>query len=335
MAEACHVLRLFRSLDLTTEILENAGASVLSAGNHMTPDEVTGALAHFHVNVLSGDGSQVIRVVHHISTLPASQREQIKLDKIIYTSEPLSPAQRAYIIATLGKVKICSILGSSEAGPWAIADPDLTGDQEPGTMDFVFDTRTMLIEVLASSALDDMDAVRGSEPVPDGAPGIIVQTSLQRLRNPLVRYVSGDIGSLHPLHDAAAAVVPRDELEHLRVLRLHGRDARFSFKWYGSYFEFDKIMPFMQSEEWGILQWQVVLGCLESSPQTTLEVRIFRSSASDAAVSETALAVALEAFFFVLPENRHLFRVAFLGDLAGFERSSTGGKIMRFLDKSH
>lgn len=334
MAEASHALGLFRSLDLTTEILENAGASVLSAGNYMTPDEVTSALAHFHVNVLSGDGSQVVRVVHHISTLPASQRKQIKLDKIVYTSEPLSPAQRAYITATLGKVKICSILGSSEAGPWAVANPALTGDQEPGTMDFVFDTKTMLIEVLAPSSLDG-DAVRGSEPVPDGVPGIIVQTSLQRLRNPLVRYVSGDIGSLHPLPGAAAAVIPRDELEHLRVLRLHGRDARFSFKWYGCYFEFDNIVPIMQSEEWGILQWQVVLGSLESSPQTTLEVRIFRSSASDTAASETALVAALEAFFFVLPESCHLFRVAFLEDLTGFERSSTGGKIMRFVDKSH
>lgn len=334
VAEACHALRLFRSLDLTTEILENAGASVLCAGSYMAMDEVTSALAHFHVNVLSGDGSQIIRVVHHISTLPASQRKQIKLDKIIYTSEPLSPAQRAYITATLGKVKICSMLGSCEAGPWAIANPALTGDQEPGTMDFVFDTRTMLVEVLAPSALDG-DAVQGGDPVPDEAPGIIVQTSLQRLRNPLIRYVSGDIGSLHPLHGAAAAVIPRDELEHLRVLRLHGRDARFSFKWFGSYFEFDKIVPFMQGEEWGILQWQVVLGSLESSPQTTLEVRIFRSSASDAAALEAALVVALEKLFFVEPENCHLFRVAFLKDLTGFERSSTGGKIMRFVDKSH
>lgn len=334
MTDACHALRLFRSLDLTTEILENAGASVLSAGNDMTPEEVTSALAHFHVNVLSGDGSQVIRVVHHIATLPASQRKQVKLDKIIYTSEPLSPAQRAYIIATLGKVKICSILGSSEAGPWAIANPDLTGDQEPGTMDFVFDTRTMLIEVLAPSALDGDAVVRGSEPVPDGTPGIIVQTSLQRLKNPLVRYVSGDIGSLHPLPGAAAAVIPQDELEHLRVLRLHGRDVRFSFKWYGCYFEFDNIVPLMQSEEWGILQWQVVLGSLESSPQTTLEIRIFRSSASDTAASVTELLVALEGFFFLQSENRHLFRVAFLEDLTGFDRSSTGGKIMRFVDKS-
>src|SRR3954464_5016092 len=95
--------RLFRSLDLVAEILENAGASVLSAGHHMTPDDVTSALAHFQVNVLSGDGSQVIRVVHHISTLPVSQRKQIKLDKIIYTSEALSPVQRAYITGTLGE----------------------------------------------------------------------------------------------------------------------------------------------------------------------------------------------------------------------------------------
>ena len=73
------------------EILENAGASVLGAGNHMEPGEVTSALASCRVNVLAGDGSQVLRIIRHISTLAAEERRQIRLDKILYTSEPLTP----------------------------------------------------------------------------------------------------------------------------------------------------------------------------------------------------------------------------------------------------
>lgn len=306
----------------------------------MTPAEVTCALAHYHVNVLSGDGSQVVRIVRHISTLPPNQREQIKLDKIIYTSEPLTPAQRAYITDTLGQVKLCSILGSTEAGPWALGDPALTGEQDsvPGANDFVFDTRTMLIEILDPSTLDSDSVGGGSgggEPVPDGSPGIIVQTSLQRLKNPLVRYVSGDIGSLHQLPKSASAVIPLGTLKHLRVLRLHGRDGRFSFKWYGSYFEFDNLTSFMQAKEWGILQWQAVLGSLESSPQVTLEVRILPSSVKDLLAPETGFMKAIETFFFVEEENRHLFQVKFLEDLTEFKRSSTGGKVLRFVDKVH
>ncbi len=303
----------------------------------MEPAEVISALAAYHVNVLSGDGSQVIKVVRHISTLLAEERQRIKLDKIIYTSEPLTPAQRAYIADVLGPVKVYSLLGSSEAGPWAVSCPDLTGDQQevPGATDFVFDTRTMLVEILDPNILDDGDdsVARGGEPLADGTPGIIVQTSLQRLKNPLLRYVSGDIGSLHPLPESTAAgAIPRRELEHFRVLRLRGRDRRFSFKWFGSYFQFDNMASFMQAEEWGILQWQVILASLESSPQLALEVRVLLPSS---VALEPRLIEAIETFFFVLPESRHLFRITFLKDLTEFERSSTGGKVLHFIDKSH
>ncbi|KAK0612133.1 hypothetical protein B0T14DRAFT_465659 [Immersiella caudata] len=325
----------YRSLDLTLEILENAGASVLGAGNHMEPADVTNALANYRVNVLSGDGSQVIKIVRHISTLAAEERQQIKLDKIIYTSEPLTPAQRAYITDVLGPVKVCSILGSSETGAWALRCPHLTGDHHEvsGATDFVFDSRTMLVEILDPSILDDADNVVGEgKALPDGSPGIIVQTSLQRLKNPLVRYVSGDIGSLHPLPElAGAGMRPTGELEHLRVLRLRGRDRRFSFKWYGSYFQFDNMEAFMQAEEWGILHWQAVLASLESSPQLTLEVRIILSSAAP----KSRLIEAIETFFFVLPENRHLFQIKFLERVTELERSSTGGKVLNFIDKAH
>lgn len=43
-----------RSLDLTLEIMENAGAPVLAAGNYSTPDETIHLLKEFNVNVLTG-----------------------------------------------------------------------------------------------------------------------------------------------------------------------------------------------------------------------------------------------------------------------------------------
>ncbi|KAF5857529.1 hypothetical protein ETB97_005668 [Aspergillus alliaceus] len=325
----------YRSLDLLSEILENAGATVLSAGNFMTPAEVVRALAHYHVNVLTGDGSQVIQVVHYISTLPVEKRKAIKLNKVIYTSEPLTETQKSHIAATLGPVKICSIWGSAEAGPCAISHPDLIAQERPaGTTDFVFDTRSVIIEILPPSASDG-DSPSGGRSVPDGEEGIIVQTSLQRRRNPLVRYITGDIGSLHPLPESARSIIPETEFEHLRVLRFRGRDRRFSFKWFGMYFEFENIVALMQTEKSGILQWQVIIASLESSPQTKLEIRLLREADGEHIMPREELVKMLETFFFVLAENSHLFQITFLDNLAGFEKSSTGNKVMKFVDKLH
>lgn len=337
----------YRSLDLTTETMENAGATVLSGGNYMTPQEIIQALLNYHVNVLTGDGSQVVQAVSHISTLPAEERAQIKLNRIIYTSEPLTTSQRAFIRATLGDIKICSVMGSAEAGPWTIGNPDLTRghgaetDSSGSAEDFVFDTRSMLIEIFPPHVLDSHESLSAGSnapppPLPMGDTGLIVQTSLQRLRNPLVRYITGDVGSVHPLPESANQFICESERKHLRVLRMHGRDRRFSFKWYGVYIEFENMKAVLQSEDTGILQWQVVLGQLESNPQTTLEVRLLRAPARHAGIlSDQDLTQRLHTFFLVLPENQHLFRLVFLKDMAGFERSSTAGKVINFIDRLH
>ncbi|OJZ84483.1 hypothetical protein ASPFODRAFT_138583 [Aspergillus luchuensis CBS 106.47] len=330
---------LYRSLDLLTEILENAGGTILSAGNLMKPSEVVRALARYNVNVLTGDSSQVIQVIHHISTLSADERNVIKLTKVIYTSEPLTDTQKRYIYAILGPVvKIYSILGSAEAGPYAIHNPDLTSGGEASSyqdmsMDFVFDTRSILVEIFPRSVMESDTPSSYLKPLPEGEEGVIVQTSLQRRRNPLVRYITGDLGSVHPVPNIARSIVPESEMEYYRVLRLRGRDRRFSFKWYGEYFEFSNIEMFMQKEAFGILQWQVIVGTLDSSPQTTLEIRMLRAAASDGMISLEQYVYEVERFFCVLPDNRHLFKLIFAEDIRGFEKSDTGNKVMKFVDR--
>ncbi|OQE42941.1 hypothetical protein PENCOP_c003G00376 [Penicillium coprophilum] len=324
----------YRSLDLMTETMENAGATVLSAGSYMSPTDVAKSLADYHVNILTGDGSQVVQTVHHISLMGEEDRNRISLDKIIYTSEPLTGSQRAFIKTILGDVMIVSVMGSAEAGPWAISSPDLTGEQSltSNSTDFIIDTRSMLVEIVSLSAVDGVSSP-DSIVLPEGEQGLIVQTSLQRLRNPLVRYITGDIGSIHPLPDAACAVIPEADKDHLRVLRMRGRDHRFSFKWFASYFEFERIEAFMQAEDSGILQWQLILDRLESTPQATLEIRLLRSPPRDGIVSIEDLTKRLETFFLLFPENEHLFRIVFLDGLGGFERSVTAGKVIKFVNR--
>lgn len=150
-------------------------------------------------------------------------------------------------------MKIRSELGSCEAGPWAIANLALTAEPEDDAVEFIYDTRTMVIEILPLEATETpRGSVQDMAELPEGSVGVIVQTSLQRLRNPLVRYITGDVGSLHPLPAAAKAVIPAEEAQHLRMIRLRGRDKRFSFKWVGRYFEFHTIREIMGTVEWGL-----------------------------------------------------------------------------------
>ncbi|WEW61325.1 hypothetical protein PRK78_006815 [Emydomyces testavorans] len=350
----------YRALDLTAEVVEQAGAGVFCAGHYMSHADVVRAIINYRINVVAGDGSQMVQLAAYISSLPPQEREAIKITKILYTSEPLIRVQRIFIRSVLGPVTICSLMGSSEAGPWAVGNFDLTGDTDDDYTEFIFDTRTMLIEVLPMSVEDPTQAALTPEAsnvdeLPDGEKGIIVQTSLQRLRNPLVRYVSGDVGSLHALPQTALAKIPATEAPHLKLLRLYGRDRRFSFKWFAEYFSFDKIEALMRTPEYGVLQWQIILSYTAGTPEIAMEIRIFRGRVDDSnsnsnsnsdsdshncrpgavmVVPATALVAKLQKFFGFLPINEHLFRVTFVADAEGFERSKTGNKVIRFLDRT-
>ncbi|KAH6892639.1 hypothetical protein B0T10DRAFT_537547 [Thelonectria olida] len=315
---------LYRSLDLTLEIMENAGASILAAGNNMHPTKVIQLLCEFHANVLTGDGSQVVQVVHYISTLPTEEREKVKINKIIYTSEALTAVQKSHIRAVLGSVKIYSVLGSAEAGPYGASNPDLTPtDHLESHEDFIIDTRMTLLEILPLSFTE----------VPEGQTGIIAQTSLTRLRNPLVRYLTGDIGSLHPLPEQARALIAEAHSPYLRILRLQGRDRRFSFVWDGEYIEFEKLSLLMADVDLGILQWQVILDKMEPSKEASLEIRLLYSQRNANTLSEQAVVDRFRHFFNVYASNKHRFCITFVNDLTGFELSKTGRKVIKLVDR--
>ncbi|EEP79916.1 predicted protein [Uncinocarpus reesii 1704] len=326
----------YRALDLVTEIVEQAGGGVFCAGHYMSHDDVVRAVVSHRINVVAGDGSQMVQIAAYIASLPAAEREAIKITKILYTSEPLIRTQRAFIRSILGPVTICSIMGSSEAGAWAVANLDLTGDTEDDHTEFIYDTRAMLLEVLPPSVEDtETPADETVGEVPEGQPGIIVQTSLQRLRHPLVRYVSGDLGSVHPLPPAALAKIPAEEAQHMKLLRLYGRDRRFSFKWFAEYFSFSKIEALMRTEEYGILQWQIVHSYTPGTPEIAMEVRLFRpDSGAVTLLSRDAVVERIQRFFGFLPINAHLLTITFVQSDKDFERSKTGNKVIKFVDRT-
>ncbi|KAG8362117.1 hypothetical protein FVEN_g340 [Fusarium venenatum] len=310
--------------------MENAGASVLAAGSYSKPSETVDLLKQFNVNVLTGDGSQIMAVIHYISTLK-EDRDKIKLNKVIYTSEVLTVAQKAHIYNVLGPVKICSVLGSAEAGPYGVSTPELT-PSEPGTIynDFIIDTRMTLIEILPIDYAENKD-IPVPDLLPEGETGVIAQTVLTRLRNPVVRYVTGDVGSLHPLPEQTRSQIPQSDQPYLRILRLHGRDRRFSFMWDGFDTRFDNLATLLSEEQYGVLQWQVILSKMEPSLEAFLEIRLLCKQ--DETCRQAALA-RLNTFLNIYPPNAHKFKVTFVEGLSGFELSKTGQKVIKFIDRS-
>ncbi|KAA8651451.1 uncharacterized protein ATNIH1004_000334 [Aspergillus tanneri] len=330
----------YRALDLTTEICEHAGASVLCAGPEMAHQAMIDAIVHYRVNVVAGDAGQVVQLAKYVAALDTSQKGSIRLTKFLYTSEPMTLAQQRFINSVFGDVLIYSVIGSAEAGPWAVSIPSLTGHTAENYADFIFDTRTMLLEVFPLYIEDeDADAnhVESAPCVPDGEKGILVQTSLQRLRNPLVRYVCGDLASVHPLPQKVHGDLLEEEAQYYKVVRIYGRDRRISFDWYGEYFEFQGIQALMRTEAWGILQWQVILRHKEDNDMDVLlEVRILRAPHRDGDfINEQELTRKIKHFFMVFDFNEDLFELIYLSDFDGFVRSTTGRKVLNFVDWTH
>ncbi|OQE30240.1 hypothetical protein PENFLA_c003G04695 [Penicillium flavigenum] len=330
---------LYRAIDLMTELFENAGAAVLCAGPEMPHRVVVEALIQFRANAVAGDVSQLLQLANYLTTLGSEQKNEISLNKIIYTSESMTASQREFLISVFGDIKICSVIGSAEAGPWGVSSTALMEAPKGNYTDFIVDKRTICLEVLPFSVGEESQKTSCSltsctEHVPLGQPGLLVQTSLQRLRNPLVRYLCGDVASLHPMSPELLERLPKQYTEHYQLVRIYGRDQRSSFTWYGEYFDFKAVQSFMRNDQWNIIQWQIILQPADrKGAGTILDVRVLRGlHVAERHASKEDLTKKMMEFFWVFDFNRDLFGLTFVSEPGGFLRSQTGRKVMQFVD---
>jgi phenylacetate-coenzyme A ligase PaaK-like adenylate-forming protein len=292
---------------------------------------------NFRPTVLSGDTSQLVHLASYVEN--AGLQDSLQIKKILYTSEPITRLQRSYLESVFGDnesgLQISSALASAEMGIWAVSNFAITGPQHEDSADFIFDSRHMIVEVLPL----DVNLNQGDRKYPCtlefDKPGLLVVTSLQRLRNPLVRYLTGDIGSVHRLPSSAASKI-KGGVEYLRVLRLQGRDIRSSFKWEGEYFEFSGLKKIMSNPVWGILRWQIILDTDALDPNSEcLEVRMMRMKldGGDRLISQEHLIAELKEYFYVHAMNESLFNVKQIVSSGLFIRSDSGNKVIMFVDR--
>ncbi|KAJ5144999.1 hypothetical protein N7448_002391 [Penicillium atrosanguineum] len=329
---------LYRALDLMAEVLEGSGATVLCAGSQMEQDQMVETLIEYRVNAIAGDAGQIMQLSRYISTLSEDKRRQLLINKVLYTSEPMTPAQHSFLSSVFPDVAVSSVIGSAEAGPWAVSPAKLTeATKAEHYADFVYDQRLMHLEVFPSAIEDNQDpCIVDAQPLPDGEKGLLVQTSLQRMRHPLIRYVCGDVCSLHPLPESIKAEISPEDASHYKIARIYGRDRRISFDWYGEYFEFPIVQEAMRIESWGILQYQIIRRYDEGDKNNlgiVLELRVLRHN-EPGTISEEELTRELRKLFWVFENNEELFDLRYLFDYAGFVRSTTGRKVINFIDQT-
>jgi phenylacetate-coenzyme A ligase PaaK-like adenylate-forming protein len=319
------------------EVLEGSGASVLCAGSQMEPVQMVQTLLEYGVNAIAGDAGQIMQLSRYISTLPEDKRSQLLINKVLYTSEPMTPAQHNFLSSVFPDVAVSSVIGSAEAGPWAASPANLTETTKAEQhADFVYDQRLMHLEVFPFAIEDNQDPrIFDAQPLPDGEKGLLVQTSLQRMRHPLIRYVCGDVCSLHPLPESIKAKLSPEDASHYKVARIYGRDRRISFDWYGEYFEFPVIQEEMRTESWGILQYQIIRRYDKGDKNNVgivLELRVLRHN-EPGTISQEELTRELRKLFWVFENNEELFDLHYLSDYEGFVRSTTGRKVINFIDQ--
>jgi phenylacetate-coenzyme A ligase PaaK-like adenylate-forming protein len=266
------VAPMYRCQELIGTLIEFSGATELGVGGAATDEAVVSFTAQFGANVVTGMTSRIMRFAEHIAAHPETFPKVAKLTKVVYSSESMTRPQEQFLRRVLKNIEVvASVYGSSEAGPWAASVPQRdVRPEDRHWNDFVFDSEMMVVEVLAEDGLTVLADSRrmsagGSDAAEDDdfAPiGELVLTSLSRARNPLVRYRTGDFGSLHR-YSGTAAAGDRDEIASGHPycrLRLHGRNPEKSFDLNGDYMDCEEFEQRVFSKpEYRVLQWQVII----------------------------------------------------------------------------
>ncbi|KAF8446870.1 hypothetical protein BDZ91DRAFT_752858 [Kalaharituber pfeilii] len=365
-------LPMYRSLGVFGELAEYTGAMELPVTSLASDALVVQLSRQFGATAVMGPTSRLLQFARYVNDLRGRGGDGVAIKKIVYTSEPLAPHHERYLAGALRAEVVASLFGSAEVGIWCGAPPspivmdglDMAGDRaglrRASGRIFVFDRRHVVVEIVSEEGTVLANSTTNDFPVPaDEAPaaiGEIVLTSLCRWRNPLVRYRTGDLGSLHPLSalgDPATVLHDCDEarlkelIDHL-CIRIYGRRVHSSFNirgWYVDVTELDRLV--FGRPEWGVLEWQVILSALTDEQQAEatkenegmgaiqdmVEFRVVRERAGgmarDEGDYEERLRTALDEMVF----DRYTRLAVRTVEYDELERGRTARKVLKIVDR--
>lgn len=162
---------MYRALEIFNDFCERARATTLPVSYFCPDREVYKAAIRFGANTIMGTPSRLMQFARYVT----QQKLALTIERIIFAGEPLLFHQQKYLEKAFHATRFSGLYGSAEAGVWAYQSPDSP------SAGYLFPSELMHVEI--------------NNPNEEGF-GTIIATNLIRIRNPLLRYDTGDIGRL-------------------------------------------------------------------------------------------------------------------------------------------
>ncbi|MFD3874616.1 phenylacetate--CoA ligase family protein [Streptomyces sp. NPDC058623] len=145
-----------------------------STGQHATVDDMLMLTRSFDANVILGMPALILPLLRDAK----ARHPGLRMEKVLYGGTPMTESDKTWLREELGARVVTSILAANDGAQLGYQCAGLGG-----TLHHVNDDYN-LIEVV------DEDG----RAAPDGAPGQLLITSMQKFEGPLIRYRIGDIG---------------------------------------------------------------------------------------------------------------------------------------------
>lgn len=163
---------------LTTTVCEfsRMPLETYSTGQAITLDTLLMLTDCFQANAIIGIPALILPLLREAK----AQRPQLRLEKVLYGGTPMAEADKQWLREELGARTITSVLAANDGAQIGYQCGHLQGSLHHLCDDY------NLLEIV-----DD-----DGHPLPDGQPGHILITSLQKQEGPLIRYRIGDYGRI-------------------------------------------------------------------------------------------------------------------------------------------
>ncbi|WP_199153416.1 phenylacetate--CoA ligase family protein [Chromobacterium sp. ASV23] len=163
---------------LTTTICEfsRMPLETYSTGQAITLDTLLMLTDCFQANAIIGIPALILPLLREAK----AHRPQLRLEKILYGGTPMAEVDKQWLREELGAQIITSVLAANDGAQIGYQCGHLQGSLHHLCDDY------NLLEIV-----DD-----DGQPLPDGQPGHILITSLQKQEGPLIRYRIGDYGRI-------------------------------------------------------------------------------------------------------------------------------------------
>jgi phenylacetate-CoA ligase len=177
----CPIVRMYRTMEIFTEIGELCGATMLPMAAIAEDEEVAEIAIQFGANTLIGMPSRLVAFARFLH----EKEIALRIDTILFGGEFLPPGKRRLLSSVLGAKRFSALYGSAELGIVA-----WQSDLSEAPI-YRFPRDILHVEIVSPDA--------------DGY-GAIVATNLLRERFPIIRYDTGDVGRIVESHGDAVTI---------------------------------------------------------------------------------------------------------------------------------